>query len=185
MSAETRRRTPSSSSANLDDQNHHLTLNVNRFGSLEVEITGVHLSDNWGKTVQQINSGDPIRIEIDYVSHVLAEAPKFCVTISKEDGQICGEMMIDEDHFNLEGVRKHGAMILDIRRLDLSGGEYYFDVGIYDKDFEYAYDYHWHVYPLQVRSDFTHKGILAPPHNWSWADKSKGSRQLKITNAEV
>ncbi len=60
-------------------------------------------------------------------------------------------------------------MILDIERLDLRGGEYFVDVGIYEKNWEYAYDYHWHVYPLKVQSDYSFKGMLAPPHAWSWA----------------
>jgi lipopolysaccharide transport system ATP-binding protein len=184
MSIETRRRTPSDSSPGDDTQNRHLKLKENRFGSLEVEISAVYLTDKWGNPVQKINSGDPLRIEIDYDSHIQAEAPKFGVTISKEDGQICGEMIIDKEQIKLEGTRKQGVMILDIERLDLSNGEYFVDVGIYDKNWDYAYDYHWHVYPFTVQSDFTFKGILSPPHNWSLSDKSKSGR-LNIKNTRV
>jgi lipopolysaccharide transport system ATP-binding protein len=79
-------------------------------------------------------------------------------------------MMIDKNQFMLEGSRKQGVMILDIERLDLSGGEYFVDVGIYKKNWEYAYDYHWHVYPLEVEASDYSKGILAPPHDWTWSD---------------
>lgn len=184
MSIETRRRTPSDSSNGNDSQNQHLKLKENRFGSLEVEISGVYLTDKWGNPVQKINSGDPLRIEIDYDSHIHAESPKFGVSISKEDGQICGEMIIDKDQLKLEGSRKQGVMILDIERLDLSKGEYFVDVGIYEKNWDYAYDYHWHVYPLNVQSDFSFKGILSPPHNWSWSDKSKKVSRLNIKNSK-
>ncbi len=168
MASETSRRTPSNHAQNQTGSNSRLKLNENRFGSLEVEIGDVRLIDEWGNQVQNLDTGNPLRIELEYKAHISAETPMFSVTISKEDGQICSEMILDKNRFNLEGSRERGLMILDIDRLDLSTGEYFVDVGIYEKNWEYAYDYHWHVYPLQVRSNTSFKGIIAPPHHWSW-----------------
>lgn len=55
-------------------------------------------------------------------------------------------------------------------RLDLIGQQYYIDVGVYEQDWAYAYDYHWHAYPLLVRSTGGEKGILHPPHRWRLED---------------
>jgi lipopolysaccharide transport system ATP-binding protein len=167
MSVETRRRTPSNSSHGDDTQNQHLKLKENRFGSLEVEISGVRLIDDCGNQVQKLDRGKPLKIELEYQAHTPVEAPIFGVTISKEDGQICTEMMLEKNQFKLEGIHEQGVIILNIDRLDLSGGEYFVDVGVYEKNWEYAYDYHWHVYPLQVESTISFKGVLAPPHQWS------------------
>ncbi len=57
-------------------------------------------------------------------------------------------------------------MILQIDRLDLGNGTYYVDPWIYEREWQYAYDYHWHAYPLVVHSSATNKGILQPPHRW-------------------
>jgi lipopolysaccharide transport system ATP-binding protein len=170
MSSETQRRTPLNQADDKRFKNSRLKLRENRFGSMEVEISEVHIVNVNGYRVDKINSGEPLRIEIRYDAHVLAEAPIFGVTLSKEDGQICCEIMTEKKQFMLEGSRKKGVMILDIDRLDLSSGEYFVDVGIYKKNWEYAYDYHWHVYPLKVEAINYSKGILVPPYNWSWSE---------------
>jgi lipopolysaccharide transport system ATP-binding protein len=57
-------------------------------------------------------------------------------------------------------------LALGIERLYLNGGVYYVDVGAYERDWSYAYDYHWHVYPLTVVPAGQDKGILRAPHRW-------------------
>ncbi len=169
-SNETRRRTPSDHSMNHTLKNNHLKLNENRFGSLEVELSDVRLTDNCGNPVQKINSGDSLRIEIEYVSHIPAEAPIFGVKIFNKDDQMIGEMMLDKHRFNLEDSRRQGKIFLDIDRLDLNGGDYFIDVYIYEKNWEFAYDYHWHAYHFLVQSDNYFNGILAPLHHWSYSE---------------
>lgn len=169
-SNETRRRTPSDHSMNHTLKNNHLKLNENRFGSLEVELSDVCLTDNCGNPVQKINSGDSLRIEIEYVSHIPAEAPIFGVKIFNKDDQMIGEMMLDKHRFNLEDSRRQGKIFLDIDRLDLNGGDYFIDVYIYEKNWEFAYDYHWHAYHFLVQSDNYFNGILAPLHHWSYSE---------------
>ena len=171
-SKETLRKTPSNLSMNHSSQNYHLKLNENRFGSLEVEISGVHLMDLLGNPIEKINSGAPLKIEIDYISHILVEAPIFGVKILKEDGIVIAEMMLVEHRFNLEGSHRQGVMILDIDRLDLNGGEYFIDVGIFEKNWEFAYDYHSRVYRLEIQSGYYFKGFFLPPHHWSFSQKS-------------
>ncbi len=168
MSSETRKRTPLNQLDDKTGKSSLLKLNENRFGSMEVEISVVRIINPHGYQIHKINSGEPLRIEIGYKAHKPSNSPTFGVTLSREDGQICCEMMMDKNQFKLEGSRKQGVIILDIERLDLRGGEYFVDVGIYEKNWEYAYDYHWHVYPLKVQSNYSFKGMLAPPHAWSW-----------------
>ena len=64
----------------------------------------------------------------------------------------------------LPTVHGSGQIGLDLDRLDLVGGQYYVYVGAYER--EWAYDYHWHVYPLAVRATGGGKGILRSPHRW-------------------
>ncbi|MDH3602328.1 MAG: hypothetical protein OEU26_22165 [Candidatus Tectomicrobia bacterium] len=55
---------------------------------------------------------------------------------------------------------------MTLERLDLGGGQYYIDVGVYERNWTYAYDYHWKAYPLCVQSTGGAKGILHPPYRW-------------------
>jgi lipopolysaccharide transport system ATP-binding protein len=168
---ETRKRTPSDGLEG-DGNPAALRLNENRFGSLEVEITSVRLIGPDGAAGAEHRQGDPLKVEIDYASHIAAEKPIFGITISKEDGQICCEMTTDRQRFDLDGGRRQGTLALAVDRLDFSGGNYFVDVGIYEKDWQYAFDYHWHVYPLKVVSPSPSKGIFWPPHIWTWSDRT-------------
>jgi lipopolysaccharide transport system ATP-binding protein len=40
------------------------------------------------------------------------------------------------------------------------------DVGVFRHDWAYAYDYHWHTYPIEVSPNREEKGILKPPISW-------------------
>jgi lipopolysaccharide transport system ATP-binding protein len=64
----------------------------------------------------------------------------------------------------IEGKYK---IALHIDRLDLNVGEYYVDVGIYDSNWSYAYDFHCQVYSFFINSTINNvEGIISPPHRW-------------------
>ena len=170
-SNETLRRTPASLTSKYTSQNDHLKLNENRFGSMEVEISAVRLMDTYGNPIQSIDSGDALTIEMDYMSHIPAEAPIFGVKILKEDGMVIVEMMLVEGRFDLKVPHQQGVVILDIDRLDLKSGRYFVDVGIFEKNWEYAFDYYYRVYPFQVQSNYHVNGFLAVPHHWSYSPR--------------
>lgn len=138
-----------------------LRVNENRFGSLEMEITDVRILSS-----TEIDSGEAISIEIEYLAHQQICNPIFGVTISRDDGQICFDTNTENMRLSLPVVQDKGQIRLHLDRLDLSGGEYFVNVGIYEHDWTYTYDYHWHVYPLLIRSAVSEKSILSPPRRW-------------------
>jgi lipopolysaccharide transport system ATP-binding protein len=56
---------------------------------------------------------------------------------------------------------------LEIPHLDLPGGDYVLDVGVFQRDWECAYDYHWGVYAVRVEGASGGKGVLLPPQRWT------------------
>lgn len=143
-----------------------LRLNENRFGSLEVEITDVKVLPD-----EEINSGDAITVEIHYSVPKPISAAIFGVIISREDGQSCFETNTNQMGRLLPLAEGKGKIRLHVDRLDLGNGQYYVNAGVYEKSWAYAYDYHWHVYPLYVRSTVSQKTILCPPYRWELEDK--------------
>jgi len=167
MRSETQRRTPVEQPAVLTPSGAELRVNENRFGSLDLEIIDVRLLDSKGFAITELESGDSLRIEIKYQSHQSIYAPIFGVTISQEDGLPCYDTNTKIANLSLPFIQQgQGRIALELKRLDLKGGKYFVDVGVYERDWAYAYDYHWHVYPLLVRSNASGKGILYPPHHW-------------------
>lgn len=137
-----------------------LRVNENRFGSLEAEITSVHLHPN------VIEPGGALVVEIQYHIPQSIKAPIFSVSISGEKGDVCFDSNTATSEVFLPSSKTEEKLRLQIDRLDLSRGQYFVDVGIYPQDWAYAYDYHWHIYPLEVRSNMTSKGTINPPHRW-------------------
>jgi lipopolysaccharide transport system ATP-binding protein len=172
MSAETRRRTPATHPVVRTSTGTELRVNENRFGSMEMEIVAVRLLDPAGFPVTELDSGDPLHIEIEYLAPSPIPNPIFGVTISREDGTICYDTSTDGAVHHLPTVHGPGQISFEIERLDLIGAQYYVDVGVYEREWAYAYDYHWHVYPLIVRPTGGEKGILRPPHCWEMGDVS-------------
>ena len=168
MSAETRRRTPTTRPALRTPAGTELRVNENRFGSLEMEIVAARLLDPAGLPVTELDSGDPLRVEIEYRAPEPIQAPIFGVTISQEDGFICYDTSTATTGISLPAIHGPGCITFQIDRLDLIGGQYYVDVGTYEREWAYAYDYHWHVYPLLVHSTGGEKGVLHPPHRWEF-----------------
>lgn len=63
----------------------------------------------------------------------------------------------------------NGSISVAIDRLDLEPGTYWLDAGIYSKDWEVPYDYHWDAWRVHVLGIGT-SGILQPPHAWRLDD---------------
>lgn len=164
MRSETQQRTPIRP-PQLTKAGMELRVHENRFGSLEAEITDVRLLPT-----SEIHSGDALSIEIEYLSSQLISAPNFGVSISREDGEACFDTSISAKELSLPSIHGQGKTTLRLDRLDLSGGKYFINVGIYEKHWDYAYDYHWHVHQLTISSSTRGKGILYPPHHWEAAN---------------
>lgn len=165
MRSETEKRTPMRP-PEVTSTGAHLRVNENRFGSLEVEITDVKVLPD-----EEINSGDAITIEIHYSVPKPIGAAIFGVVISREDGQSCFETNTNQMGRLLPLAEGKGTIRLHVDRLDLGNGQYYVNAGVYEKSWAYAYDYHWHVYPLYVRSTVHQKTILCPPYRWEFDGK--------------
>ena len=166
MASETKRRTPLAHPPKRIGGETELTAGKNRFGSLEMEISAVTLTNDSGQPVAEIEAGDPVTVNLHYHAPTPISEPIFSVTISREDGFICYDTNSALTGAAFPSVKGHGSLSLRFQRLDLAGGRYFIDVGVHHKDWAYAYDYHWHVYPLLISGSGGERGILQPPNQW-------------------
>lgn len=135
--------------------------NENRFGSQDVEIVDVRLQP---KPI--IESGNSLCIEVDYQTHQPLDSAIFSITVSQANGVPCLDVNTLDMGTPSVRLQEQGTIKLTLDRLDLVGGNYFINVGIYKQDWSYAYDFHWHVYPLTVNATLPSKGILCPPMHW-------------------
>ncbi|MEM8613039.1 MAG: Wzt carbohydrate-binding domain-containing protein, partial [Cyanobacteria bacterium P01_H01_bin.105] len=147
-----------------------LRVNENRFGSQEVAITDVRLFPS-----SHLTSGASLRIEIDYRSPHPVDAAIFCVGITQPDGTACVDVNTLDMKVPVPKIQGSQALSLWCVRLDLNQGKYFVNVGVFKEDWEYAYDYHWHVYPLIIDTQTSSSGLLSPPMRWEFITQPRAN----------
>lgn len=169
MLAETRRRSSGASGPKAAPNGVMLLKDVNRFGSREMEIETVRLLDAQEREVTELRSGESLTVEVAYHAPVPIDSPIFSVAISDRKHQDCFDTSTEAEGVLLPRLVGRGKIALRLGRLDLNRGEYFVNVGVYPSDWRYTYDYHWHVYPLNITSGTPSSGILSPPRRWELA----------------
>ncbi len=160
MRSQTQQRTPSRP-PQLTKSGVELKVNENRFGSLEVEIVDVQL-----QPPDILSSGDPLTIELQYVAHQAVHNPIFGVNLTTSEGEICFTTNTAVRGVDISVIEGSGSIQLHIDRLDLGSGEYFIEPGIYQSNWEYAYDFHWHVYAIKIDAQTPEQTLLLPPLKW-------------------
>jgi lipopolysaccharide transport system ATP-binding protein len=163
---ETRHRTPVSGPVVVTRSGAELRLHENRFGSLELEVTDVRLLDRNGLDVTELDAGDPLRIEMEYIAHKPVRSPIFTAAIASDEGVRCCETHTAAGAIEMPTLMGRGRIALEIERLDLNRGQYWVDVRVNSPDWSYAYDHHVDVYTFTMRTGDEEAGVLNPPLAW-------------------
>lgn len=143
-----------------------LTAGQNRFGTLEAEITSVRLGTPDGAAAREIAAGQGVDVTIEYVAQAAVPAPILAVSISRADGTILYDLSTDATGTPLPDAYGLSRVTLHLDRVDLVGGEYFVNVGLYAREWARTLDYHWHAYPLTVRAPNSGQGVVWARHTW-------------------
>lgn len=160
MRSQTQQRTPNHP-PHLTESGLELRVNENRFGSLEAEIVDVQL-----KPSNTLRSGDALHIDIHYLAHKFIDNPIFGIDITTQEGEIILSTNTAKRELSISRIEGVGSVQLQVDRLDLTSGRYFINVGIYKFEWEYAYDFHWRAYSIDVIAKTAEKGLLSPPLKW-------------------
>ncbi|KON28662.1 ABC transporter [miscellaneous Crenarchaeota group archaeon SMTZ-80] len=171
MSEETRKRTPADKLPRTTSKGAELRINENRFGSMEMEIKDVRFLDRNGFPTEEIHSGDPLTVDINYWAPQSIISPIFVVKICDPKNREYFDADTTTSGLILPVLEGEGSIYIHLDRLDLNGGRYFVDVGVYDNEGNYAYDYHWHVHKILIHSLGHNKGVLASPFRWEFRGK--------------
>lgn len=150
-----------------------------RVGSREMEITSVRLLS--GSTVR---SGAPFSVEIAYRGGQPALTPIFVVSITSEDGRVCLDTNTEAARLSTERLPPAGTVRFTIPRLELAAGRYFTNTGIFDRDWDHAYDHHWHAYPFSVDGAPAHRGVIAPVCQWDVPTIAPAPASVSLSSPE-
>ena len=135
-----------------------------RWGSREVEITGVELYGPDGVT-HVFNSGD--RAEIRFRAYAAERVADFVfgVAIFNAEGICCYGTNTHIEGAHPGELFGHASVQFAVENLDLVDGTYTLDVAVHRENGA-PYDYHRRLYTFRVVSRVKDIGVFRPRHRW-------------------
>ena len=164
---------PQPSPSTLDDMTRS---DEGRWGSREIEITGVTLKTAQGEVSHIFQSGDPMSIHLSVRAHQEATDFVFGIGIYSAEGVNCYGTNTHLEDFKSQDARGDGEVTFGIESLDLVEGTYKLDVAVHKRD-GYPYDYHRLLYTFRVKSRSKEVGIYRPRHTWTFSPSVKVTRE--------
>lgn len=154
-------------------QQDTLTADPNRrFGTREVEITGVELCDASGIARVVAHTGAPLTIRIRYRACRAVPRPVFGLAIHHESGLLLAGPNSLFAGLDIPAVQGEGVVEMRIAALPLLAGRYLLSVAVYDETMLHAYDHHDRLYRFTVHNEGGNErfGSVTLGGVWSWRE---------------
>lgn len=139
-----------------------------RWGSREVEITGLRMFDGQGREKYIYHPDEPLAIEFDIAAAVPQDDFVFGVGVFNGEGvQVYGTNTLLEE-YAARSLSGNGTVRLRLPGLGLVNGTYFLDVAVHKRD-GYPFDYHHFQYTFRVASSLRDVGIARLRHEWDFS----------------
>jgi ABC-type polysaccharide/polyol phosphate transport system ATPase subunit len=139
-----------------------------RWGSREIEITGVTLKDAQGQRSHIFQSGEAMSIHLGVRAHEPTNDFVFGIGVYNAEGVNCYGTNTHLEDFTSKSIHGEGEVTFAIESLELVEGTYKLDVAVHKRD-GYPYDYHRLLYTFRVKSRSKEVGIYRPSHDWQFS----------------
>lgn len=122
-----------------------------KLGAKEVAIESVVFLNKFGIKCENIKSGDPLTIKVNFYARETVWQPHFGVAIFRNDGVYCYGPNTEFDGYQISELKAgRGWFKLSFQKILLAPGEYRVSLAIWDKREAVAFDYHNGYYKLIV-----------------------------------
>lgn len=144
--------------------------NFRRWGSREIEITGVRFLNGSGGESTIFKTNEPMVVEINYFAHKPVMEPEFGLAIFRQDGLHVNGPNTRTGGMRFGRIEGEGIVTYRIESLPLLPASYRLTAAVHDSLRPVAYDYHEQAYAFRVLEGGTQEsdGIVAFPASWSW-----------------
>ena len=132
------------------------------------EVYSLRMYNSLGKEIDSIQHGERVVLKVGYVvgDDTLPD-PVLGVAIRRIDNEyICG-LNTKLDRVSIPWKKGYNEVTLTYPCFNLIGGEYYFDVGIFDQTGIVNMDYKARIKSFFVKMDYIAEGIVVLNHEWS------------------
>jgi lipopolysaccharide transport system ATP-binding protein len=172
---------------------HGIPSSQNRSGTEEATIDAVNFYKLHGKPVDILNDGEGVIIDLCYCMKEELSDMAVTLGIYTHANVKCFEASIPSMKSLFGSFAHRGSLRCRVEELPLLPGRYYINAGLFPTDWNYIYDYHWQLHPLDVQvrkivpDDIS--GIVWMDHSWSLnPEESKLNRSncsCEIKNSQI
>lgn len=131
------------------------------------KLDAITLLNEKSEIITDIQHGEKVKLKIGYyVSDTNIEHPVLGVAIRSIDNEyICGLNTL-LDKVSIPWEKGYNEMYLDYHCFNLVGGEYYFDVALYDRTATVSIDYRTKMRTFIVKMEYIAEGVMVLTHDW-------------------
>lgn len=131
-----------------------------------LNIVGITLLDEYGKTVQKIQSGQRVTVRFTYNIYKKVQDPTLGFRILTENGIVVFETKTRKDNFQISGDVGLFSIDFEIEELCLSAGKYHFLVSMSDETDTCMYDFKNNLCFFEVTDCSERLGIVSLKAKW-------------------
>jgi len=135
------------------------------FSASVARISGVELFNQHGEPTNQFNTGDTLRIKINYHANEVVDNPAFGVSIHSGDGLRLFGINTRIDNYTIRTIEGKGSIEFIISSLPFLHGTYLVSVGLHDQ-FMGFYDRKTLAYKFFITKSPPATGMIYPIHEW-------------------
>lgn len=141
-----------------------------RWGTRQIEITGVRLLDGAGEETTLFQTGDSLCVEIAYLAHEPIREPEFGLALYRSDGLHINGPNTRTGGLELGVVEGTGVVRYFIDRLPFLPGRYQLTAAIHDSFAPIAYDFHEEAYAFRIIEGGCpeKEGLMTLDATWEW-----------------
>jgi ABC-type polysaccharide/polyol phosphate transport system ATPase subunit len=136
-----------------------------RWGSGEIVIRRVSLTDHEGRELVALGPGTPVVVDIDVEARVAQDDFVFGLGIYHADGTCVYGTNTDVEGFAAQKIEGKARVRFVVSSLDLVAGTYRLDIAVHTRNGR-AFDYRRNVLRVVVGSRVHDIGVYRPQHEW-------------------
>ncbi|HET8775243.1 MAG TPA: ABC transporter ATP-binding protein [Thermoanaerobaculia bacterium] len=136
-----------------------------RWGSGEIVIKRVSLTDHEGRELVAVGAGTPVVVDLDVDARTVQDDFVFGIGIYHADGTCVYGTNTDVEGYAAQQIEGRVRVRFVIASLDLVAGTYRVDVAVHTRNGR-AFDYRRNVLRIVVGSRVHDMGVYRPPHEW-------------------
>lgn len=167
------REEPAALPQDLAEANHNG--GKNRWGSKDVEITGVSFLDKDNQESSFVKTNEPFTIRIAYHARSKVKKPVFGIAVYSDIGvHITGPNTKKQD-FLIDYVQGEGIIEYKIEAMPLLPGTYLLTVAVYDESLMQAFDHweqHWKFHVIESEAVSERFGLITIASQWKLEARS-------------